>query len=150
MSTDAASYRIEYSDTGPRGDGYNWRELHNAYTAADGLSIADPEQMFLDSGDDTDLHDDNTTKLAAGQERHYRVFAAINVNATTVMGWASVPDSGTTATALEPGEPQALRALPTGHTEITLSWAPPAGHRHSLAGAVTLSVKTTAASAVLP
>ena len=42
------------------------------------------------------------------------------------MGWASVPDSGTTATALEPGAPELLRALPTGHTEVTLSWAPPA------------------------
>ena len=123
--TDAASYRVEYSDSGPGGDGYNWRTLQATYTpsgtATDEFSVEDPEQTFIDSGD-SELHDDNTTKLAAGQERHYRVFAVIG----TTMGWASVPDSGTTATALEPGAPELLRALATGHTEITLSWAPPA------------------------
>jgi hypothetical protein len=126
VSVDAASYRIEYSDTGPAGDGYNWRALQATYTPsgteADEFSVEDAEQRFIDSGDDTDLHTTNATKLAAGQERHYRVFAVIG----TTMGWASVPDAGTTATALEPGAPELLRAQATGHTEITLSWAPPA------------------------
>ena len=73
VTTDAASYRIEYSDTGPSGDGYNWRELtptaaSQTTQVGDG-TVHNAEQMLVDSGN-TALHvGDAAAKLAAGQER---------------------------------------------------------------------------------
>lgn len=113
--TDASTYRIEYSDTGP-GDaaGYDWRVLVASHTAT-----ADSEtQTYTDGAAAVD----GVTRLAANTTRHYRVFA---VNTGT--SWPSNPKSGTTRSPKKPGQPTALAASPGGHTSINLTWTAPDG-----------------------
>ena len=133
--TDAATYRIEYSNSGP-GDpgGYNWMPLGTSegggsglavgvYTPVDATAVAAATQMFSDDSATVD-HDpaNGDDDLAAGKTRHYRVFA---INTGNIMSWPSNQRSGTTKYPEKPDPPTNEQAVPAGHTSITLSWNAP-------------------------
>ena len=67
---------------------------------------------------------DNDEDLAAGQTRHYRVFALDAVD-SQIMSTPTDGRSGTTANPLKPEPPTALRATADSHTSIKLRWRAP-------------------------
>ena len=81
--TNAVAYRIEYSNTGPRDEGYDWKVLDESYKPnyddTDGADTTqDPLDAALSRQTVTDNHESGLVTaetLAAGQTRHYRVFA---------------------------------------------------------------------------
>ena len=106
------AYRIEYSDSGPSGDGYNWKAL-DGYSGTD----ASYDDAYADTA--TEEH-----RLKGGQTRYYRVFAVHDDTDPDQMSWASRPQSGTTAPPRQPAAP-VLTATATGHTSIRLTWTVP-------------------------
>ena len=128
---DATHYRIEYSNTGPSDPGgYDWRRL-----GTDNSFPADPaadEAKQTGSDNAAVTHQLATGQaemdenLAAGQTRHYRVFA-LAAQANQIMSWPSDQRSGTTANAEKPDPPTGLTATAASHTSIVLAWTPPDG-----------------------
>ena len=120
-SDDALAYRIEYSNTGLRDEGYDWKVLTKLYDPT--TSVADDRQTFIDHAD---ILDGEANDLAAGQTREYRVFARNSVAAMGAeMSWPSPQNSGRTADPLRPEPPKSLRTTPGGHTSIELEWNAP-------------------------
>ena len=78
VSVDAEAYRVEYSDTGLDEDGYDWKVLTEIEVPED---VSENRQTFTD--DATVLSASDT--LAAGQTRHYRVFALVNLGTGNVI-----------------------------------------------------------------
>ena len=74
-SVDAEAYRVEYSDTGLEEDGYDWKVLTEIEVPDD---VSENRQTFTDNADVEGLSASDT--LAAGQTRHYRVFALVNLD----------------------------------------------------------------------
>ena len=72
---DAEAYRVEYSDTGLEEDGYDWKVLTDIDLPDD---VSENRQTFTDNADVPELSASDT--LAAGQTRHYRVFALVNLD----------------------------------------------------------------------
>ena len=146
-TTDAVAYRIEYSDSGLEEEGYDWQVLEDIYNPGDDAD--ENRQTFIDHAgiQDPGSSDD----LAAGQQRHYRVFALTKLDGTarnrapynvseagrhavdtrlvtepgTEMSWPSPQEYGQTAAPLKPQAPQRLRVTETGHTHIALAWTAP-------------------------
>ena len=133
--TNAVAYRIEYSNTGPRDEGYDWKVLQDSYRPDyndspdnDLVDAALSRQTFTD--DDMVLDPGSEEDLAAGQTRHYRVFALTatlpaNQGEDVVISWPSPQNLGHTADPLKPEPPQDLTAFPGGHTSIELEWVAP-------------------------
>ena len=126
----ALAYRIEYSNTGPRDEGYDWKVLEDNYTPSDGDDDTQPEaDAALSRQTKTDNHEVlmvTAENLAAGQTRHYRVFALTAVDTEiAVISWPSPQNLGRTADPLKPEPPQDLTAFPGGHTSIVLEWVAP-------------------------
>ena len=140
---DATDYRIEYSNTGPSDPGgYDWRPLGVGVNGTPVGAVLTP-----DTTDDTDTDataasqtttdnaevehpnatgtDQNPAEdLAAGQTRHYRVFALAGAD-DHIMSTPTDGRAGTTANPLKPERPTNLRAVADGHTSIKLTWTPP-------------------------
>ena len=74
-SVDAEAYRVEYSDTGLEEDGYDWKVLTEIEVPDD---VSENRQTFTDNAEQWGLSASDT--LAAGQTRHYRVFALVNLD----------------------------------------------------------------------
>ena len=139
---DATGYRIEYSDTGLTEEGYDWQVLQRVYVPMDTADLAESRQMFVDN---YMVQDDDDDDLAAGQTRHYRVFALTEVDSTTdpadpttidatEMSWPSPQKMGHTANPLKPNPPQRVRVVERGHTHISLEWEAPDARNGDLDG----------------
>ena len=78
-SVDAEAYRVEYSDTGLEEDGYDWKVLTAIEMPGD---VSENRQTFTDNAAVEGLSASDT--LAAGQTRHYRVFALVNLDGNAI------------------------------------------------------------------